>query len=57
MEAGEKRTSKKRTWKPEKRVRTRRETSIWVGGVGIREGADCFCFFFLQTVNKGKVRW
>ena len=57
MEAGEKRTSKKRTWKPEKRVRTRRETSIWVGGVGIREGADCFCFFFLQTVNKGKVHW
>ena len=52
MEAGD----KKRTWKPEKRVRSGRETSIWVGGVGIREGADCFCFF-LQTVNKGKVHW
>ena len=52
MEAGD----KERTWKPEKRVRTGREMSIWVGGLGIREGADFF-FFFLQTVNKGKVHW
>ena len=45
MEAGD----KERTWKPEKRVRTGREMSIWVGGLGIMEGADCFLFFFFLS--------
>ena len=48
---------KERTWKLEKRVRTGRQMSIWVGRLGIREEADFFFFFFFQTVNKGKVRW